>query len=176
MKYWERWVGDWKKKTLSLSAEQKGIYAELLDYCYVEECDLPLEHEAVYRVCSAITPSERKSCDLILSKFFTKNDRGWANARVVEEIEKRYRFIQKQSDRAKLRWSKPDADGVVKPAAYKGNGAWWKSREGREEMATKMGVKTRIGEETPEYVSRIFEAINAAKAQAAAQAPSKFSE
>ena len=162
MIYWERWIGDWKRKTAHLTAEAKGIYAELLDHQYATHKHLPLDLDACRRIANARTPSEAKAVDAILDEFFDKTEFGYMNPRALQEIAKREKYVQEQKDRANKRWGKADADGVIHSKA---NGAWWKSREGREEMAAKHNVKTRIGEETHDYTSRIFEAINAAKAQ-----------
>ena len=131
MNYWERWIGDWKRKTAHLSAEAKGIYGELLDHEYATHKPLPLDLEATYRLAGASTPSERKSTDKVLSEFYTKTDQGYVNGRAQQEIAKRTAYVEAQRGRANARWQK-DIDQetgeapapIRKRAAPKLNGAF----------------------------------------------------
>ena len=104
MNYWERWIGDWKRKTAHLSAEAKGIYGELLDHEYATQRPLPPEHEDVYRLAGAVTASERKATDKVLAEFYTKTDGGYVNARAQQEIAKRMAYVDAQRGRANSRW------------------------------------------------------------------------
>ena len=117
MNYWERWIGDWKRKTAHLSAEAKGVYGELLDHEYATHKPLPLEHEDVYRLAGAITQSERKSTDKVLAEFYTKTEAGYMNGRAQQEIAKRTAYIEAQRGRANARWHH---EPVKKP---RGNGS-----------------------------------------------------
>lgn len=116
MNYWERWIGDWKRKTAHLSAEQKGVYGELLDHCYANECGLPAELEDCCRIAGATTKSERAAVERVLRDFFPDG----INKRANEEITKRHAFVEKQRGNANRRWeaeaNKP------KPAARKSKG------------------------------------------------------
>ena len=104
MNYWERWIGDWKRKTAHLSAEAKGIYGELLDHEYATHKALPLEHEAVYRIAGARSDSECASTDRVLSEFYTRTEQGYVNKRAQEEISKRSAYVEAQRIRANVRW------------------------------------------------------------------------
>lgn len=110
MNYWERWIGDWKKKTAHLSFEQKGAYGELLDYLYANDTPtLPLARDAIYRIAGAYTASERKSVDALLdpaARFFVLDDVGYHQTRVSAEIEKRQSYVAQQRDLANRRWHK----------------------------------------------------------------------
>jgi len=118
--YWQRWIGDWKRKTSHLSAEAKGIYGELLDHLYAAETPLPQDLEAVYRIAGAISASERKSVEIVLREFFTMTPTGYTNDRAFEEIAKRSKYVEEQRERAQMRWHKPEhSEG--RPKA-KGNG------------------------------------------------------
>lgn len=113
MNYWERWIGDWKRKTAHLSAEAKGIYGELLDHEYATHKPLPLDLESTYRIAGASTSSERKSTDRILAEFYTKTEAGYVNARAQEEIAKRSAYVEAQRGRANARWQKEEKPAKV---------------------------------------------------------------
>ena len=115
MHYWERWIGAWKAKTVHLNPEKKGLYGELLDHLYATELPLPSDHEKVYRIAGAMTQSERESCDAVLAEYMTKTESGYINKRTTEEIERRRSYVAGQRERANKRWTKPDANGEVKP-------------------------------------------------------------
>lgn len=104
MNYWERWIGDWKRKTAHLTAEAKGIYGELLDHAYATQRPLPLEPEYLYRIAGAVSASERKATDHIVAEFFERGDDGYTNRRVQEEISKRMNYVKQQQDKANRRW------------------------------------------------------------------------
>ena len=112
MNYWERWIGDWKRKTAHLSAEERGIYAELLDHQYATEAALPENLDACCRIAGASTKDERAGVEKIIAEFFPQG----MNPRAAEEIEKRRAFIAKKSQAARYRW-----DNEERPA-HKGNG------------------------------------------------------
>ncbi len=104
MNYWERWIGDWKRKTAHLSAEAKGIYGELLDHEYATHKPLPLDRDDIYRLAGARTASECRSADKVLAEFYTKTENGYVNARAQQEIAKRTSYVEAQRSRAKTRW------------------------------------------------------------------------
>lgn len=120
MKYWERWVGDWKRKTAHLSAEAKGIYGELLDHIYSTHNQLPLDPEEIYRLAGARTASECKSTDRVLREFFVKGEEGYINERAAEEIARRETYVNAQRDRANMRWAPPEPK--PKKTSPRGNG------------------------------------------------------
>lgn len=116
MNYWERWIGDWKRKTAHLSAEAKGIYGELLDHEYATHKALPLDHDEIYRLAGARTGSECKATERVLSEFYEKTPQGYINKRAQAEIAKRSAYVEAQRHRANTRWGKVDADtGEIKP-------------------------------------------------------------
>ena len=123
MNYWQRWIGDWKRKTAHLSAEQKGIYGELLDHAYATERPLPIDTESLYRIAGATSESERKSCDRVISEFFIADDAGVHNKRVHEEIIERARFVGAQRERATRRWDRVrDNKSGTEAKRRRGNG------------------------------------------------------
>lgn len=165
MNYWERWIGDWKRKTAHLNAEQKGIYGELLDHCYATQKPLPLEIEHVCRIAGARTPTECKAVEIILREFFFRTEDGYLNKRVQEEISKRLAYIGAQTERANKRWGKREGSTATPLAAGKPNGKWWMTHEGIDEKGRELGIAARPGESYPEYKSRLFDTINAERGQ-----------
>lgn len=118
MNYWERWIGDWRRKTLHLSMAEKGAYGELLDHAYATEDPLPLNRVALGRITGATTPEEFAALDSVLSQFFVRTDDGYMNKRVIAEIEKRAAYIDKKRAAADARWQHHNEA----PAPPKGNG------------------------------------------------------
>ena len=130
MKYWERWTGDWKRKTAHLSAEAKGIYGELLDHAYSSERPLPLETDELCRIAGAVTQAERKATERVVAEFFTKTDSGYVNKRAQEEIGRRQQYVSKQREsgrkglEARLGRTVDASTGEIAPEAEKLNGAF----------------------------------------------------
>ena len=122
MNYWERWIGDWKRKTAHLSCEERGVYADLLDHAYATEAPLPGSVDALCRIVGAQTPTERKAVQRVADEFFTTTDSGLVNKRVQEEIEKRHAFIAQQRENISKRWRHerepppPRGNGEDKPS------------------------------------------------------------
>lgn len=112
MKYWERWIGDWKRKTAHLSAEAKGIYGELLDHVYATQKPLPEDVEEVYRIAGASTASERKATERVLRDFFPNG----MNPRATEEIARRDKYVAEQRERANKRWHMQEHEPVHEQA------------------------------------------------------------
>ena len=106
MKFWPRYVGDFKKKTAALSLLEKGVYTELLDYYYANEQPLPAEPARIWAIVGARTETEKHALDHVLTTFFTKNGSGWVNERAAEEIAKWHEKSTKAQASARKRWTK----------------------------------------------------------------------
>ena len=143
MNYWQRWIGDWKRKTAHLSACEQGVYGELLDYCYANDTPIvPLDQRAACRIAGASGREECAAVAAILEQFFDRTETGFMHARVAEEMAKRATYSEAQRALAKRRWEREE-----KPATPKGNGkdhtptplpewipsdlyeSWWKAKE-----------------------------------------------
>lgn len=112
MNYWERWIGDWKRKTAGLSCAEKGVYGELLDHQYATEEGLPDSVERCCRIAGAVSPEEVAAVNSVLQQFFpVMADGSRMNPRVVEEIEKRRAYVAKKTAAAQIRWHAADAQG-----------------------------------------------------------------
>jgi uncharacterized protein YdaU (DUF1376 family) len=88
MNYYERHIGDYLKKTIGLTMLEDGAYNRLMDYCYQSEHPLPLDKKEIYKLARAFKAAEKAAVDTVLEKFFTKNDEGFIQNRIQEELEK----------------------------------------------------------------------------------------
>lgn len=109
MKFWPRYVGDFKKKTASLTLLEKAAYTELLDYYYANEEPIPLEPARIMAIVGARTTAEHTAVGTVLNKFFVKNGSGWENERAKEEIAKWHAKSGKATASVNLRWERERA-------------------------------------------------------------------
>ena len=109
MIFWPRYIGSWKAKTAGLSATQKGVYGEMLDFVYSAEQPLPNDHAQIYRIAGAITREECKAVDYVLRKLWQKTDSGYVNPRTMEEIAKWRENVAKKQRAARIKWDKERA-------------------------------------------------------------------
>lgn len=169
MKFWKRWIADYRGKTQGLSLAEIGAYDILLDEYYAHERPLPASKDALYRICGAFTKDEQSAVDSIVGRFFIESPEGLRNKKCDEYIADQTAYLKAQAERGKrgaaATWSKPDKEGVVHD---KGNGAWWKDDDLTRAEGVKEGVPTRIGESMREYIKRIFEVKNQRKASGGA--------
>jgi len=110
MNYYRRFMGDYAKKTAALSLAEHGAYTLLLDELYSTETPLPAEHEALYRLCRAMTKVEQDAVRAVADRFFPVEADGLRhNQRADEEIAKAQATIAKQresgAEAARKRWS-----------------------------------------------------------------------
>lgn len=89
MKFYQRYPGDYGKKTARLSLAEHGAYALLMDEIYSTEEALPADLDELYRICRAMTEIEQKAVEKVAEKFFPIGADGLRhNERVDEEIAK----------------------------------------------------------------------------------------
>ncbi len=129
MNYYRRYVGDYAKKTASLSLAEHGAYNLLLDECYSTERPLPGDLESLYRLCRAMTRVEQDAVRKVADKFFPVGADGLRrNPRAGEEIAVAQSTIEKQRESgvksAAKRWStdgsthnSTDADAIQPPTS-----------------------------------------------------------
>jgi uncharacterized protein YdaU (DUF1376 family) len=103
-------MGDYAKKTAALSLAEHGAYSLLLDEYYSTETPLPAEHEALFRLCRAMTAIEQDAVRSVADRFFKVEEDGLRhNERADEEIAKAQATIAKQresgAESARKRWS-----------------------------------------------------------------------
>lgn len=118
MKFWPRWISDWRGDTLRLTLQQRGAYGELLDELYSSEAPLPLDPQECYRIAGARSPSEYRDVDMVLAKFFTRTEQGFEHGRATKEIAKYYSLKKRRQHATDERWK-----NHAPTAPLKGNGA-----------------------------------------------------
>ena len=84
--YYKRHLGDYAKRTRTLTTYEHGVYNLLLDLYYSEEG--PFTTDDAMAVCQAKSKPERSSVAKVLDRYFTESDEGWRNSRADEEIAK----------------------------------------------------------------------------------------
>jgi uncharacterized protein YdaU (DUF1376 family) len=101
MKHWPRDVEAWRKRTASLSFEDQGAYAALMDAYYASEGPLPADPQALYRLVGAMSKRDQKAVDRILAntEFFHVNGSHYHNERADLEIKKYQVFCEDQRRR-----------------------------------------------------------------------------
>jgi uncharacterized protein YdaU (DUF1376 family) len=84
-KYW-RHIGDYAKDTRHLSILEHGAFTLMLDWCYASEKPLPEDEKVLFRLCGAFDKAEQKAVLAVRDEFFTREQSGWTQKRVLEEI------------------------------------------------------------------------------------------
>jgi uncharacterized protein YdaU (DUF1376 family) len=96
--WYPRYTGDYHRKTAHLSLTQHGAYSLMLDHYYSMGRPLPADVDALYRICKAMSASERAAVDSVLKEFFGLRDDGYHNARSDEELVRRADKRKQQAD------------------------------------------------------------------------------
>lgn len=103
MNYYERYCGDYARDTGHLSLQEHGAYTVMLDTYYATERPLPADHEALYRICRAMSGPERAAVRKVADEFFPVSEDGTRhNKRADETIAK----AQKRIAASKINGSK----------------------------------------------------------------------
>lgn len=89
MNFYKHFLGDYARDTADLSLLEHGAYRVLLDHYYAQHGNLGADKVALYRICKAFTPSERRAVESVAERFFKVNGDGRRhNHRADEEIQK----------------------------------------------------------------------------------------
>ena len=102
-KYW-RHIGDYAKDTRHLSMLEHGAYTLMLDWCYASERPLPANDQVLFRLCGAFTKQEQTAVLAVRKEFFTQEDDGWTQKRVMEELDDYLDKKDKAAAAADKRW------------------------------------------------------------------------
>jgi uncharacterized protein YdaU (DUF1376 family) len=87
LNYYERYCGDYAKKTARLSLMEHGAYTLLLDEYYSNEAPLPADFDELFRICRAMKKAEQDAVKNIAEKFFPVAEDGMRhNSRADEMI------------------------------------------------------------------------------------------
>lgn len=109
MNFYPRYIGDFARDTMSLSALQVGIYTLLLDHLYATEKPLPLKLADLRRIARVQNSSATRDLKSILETYFTKDANGYHCTRadeVIAEVKAKHSKAQKA---AAARWGNKDA-------------------------------------------------------------------
>ena len=109
MIYWTRYIGDFARDTMNLSALQVGIYTLLLDHLYATERPLPLKMSELRRIARAQNSRATGDLKSILESYFTRDENGYHCERAKEEIEKYRAKHDKAKKAAAARWGDANA-------------------------------------------------------------------
>jgi uncharacterized protein YdaU (DUF1376 family) len=110
MHYYQFNIGDYNSHTMHLSEIEDLAFRRMLDWCYLHEKPLPFDIDEISRQIRMRTHSE--SIAIVLQEYFEKNEDGWINLRVIQEILKVGIKSEKASASAKSRWGKKDANAL----------------------------------------------------------------
>lgn len=87
MNHYDHFIGNYRRKTLTLSLVEHGAYRLLLDAYYADERPFDREYELLYRICSAITKEEQAAVRKVADLYFPLGTDGKRhNERADEEI------------------------------------------------------------------------------------------
>lgn len=87
MNFIKFYIGDYMRKTGSLTVAEHGAYVLMLLHYYGTEQPLPTGRE-LHRLLRAETKAEREAIDSIAARFWSETESGLVNKRADEEISK----------------------------------------------------------------------------------------
>ncbi len=158
--YFSFYPADYLLDCADLTLLQHGAYLTLMLRYYWEGS---LKASEKYRLCR--TPEDRAAVDMVLARFFKIEGDAISHSRIEREFERMGRYVEHQRKAGKASAAARLGKIATGTAYQKGNGAWWKTREGIEAMGHELNLPPRRGEEMPEYKDRLFAAIKASKSQ-----------
>ena len=111
MYHYQKNIGDYRSATMHLSLLEHGIYNQLLDWYYLDECPLSLDNRTLFRRLSARSEIEQQAVLDVLSEMFVQTDGGWVQKRVEREISQ-YRAKANQARAAGKLGGRPPKNGI----------------------------------------------------------------
>lgn len=112
MNYYPHHIGDFRSATMYLSRIERSIYSDLLDLYYDAEAPLTLDFAVLCRRVGARDDVEKTAVQQVLTDYFTQTEKGWANKRCDEEIQKYREGQEKSAAGGKAKASKSAASKV----------------------------------------------------------------
>ncbi len=106
MHYYQHSIGDYRRDTMHLTLLEHGVYRQLLDLYYLNECEL--DANALRLIC-ARDADEIKAAESVLKEFFERTENGYKHKRCDSEIAKFHNKSIKARASADARW-KPKSD------------------------------------------------------------------
>ena len=87
MKYWRKYIGDYRRDTGTLTIAEHGVYSIMLDEYYALDGVLPLHLSELNQLCHARSKIEREAVMKIAQQYFPPNGDGRRhNARADKEL------------------------------------------------------------------------------------------
>lgn len=87
MHYYQFNIADYRKDTVHLTPMEHYIYRQLIDWYYLDECEIPKKTQSVMRRLGLVSEF-LENLENVLSDFFTETETGWKHGRIEEEIQK----------------------------------------------------------------------------------------
>lgn len=109
MHYYQHSIGDYRRDTMHLTLLEHGVYRQLLDLYYLNECEL---NANAMRLICARTAEEMQAVETVLNEFFVKTETGWSHKRCDAEIERFHAKSKKAKASADARWRDKDANAM----------------------------------------------------------------
>lgn len=118
MHYYQFNIGDYKSHTEHLEPMEDLAFRRMMDWCYLHEKPLPLDIKEIERLIRMRTHSD--SIAYVLQTYFDRTADGYANSRIMHEIDKYQEKSDKAKKSAQARWNKkaskqadlPDANAL----------------------------------------------------------------
>lgn len=105
MHYYQHSIGDYRRDTMHLNLLEHGVYRQLLDLYYLNECEL---NANALRLICARSAEEIQAAESVLNEFFEKTETGYKHKRCDAEIAKFHNKSIKAKASADARWSAKD--------------------------------------------------------------------
>lgn len=97
MDFYPRFIDDYRKDTNTLTLEEHGAYALLLDHYYSTQKPIENQHRIWFKICAASSARERKAVCSIIERFFVLESDGLHNKKADQVISERIDYIEKKS-------------------------------------------------------------------------------
>lgn len=118
MIYYSHHIGDYRRDTAHLSLLEHGIYRQLLDFYYLNEEPITLDHAKLMRSLCVRTAEEKEALANVLNDFFTKTENGYIQGKCDSIIAKYHGKSVKASESAKIRWANANKDKTQSDATH----------------------------------------------------------
>jgi uncharacterized protein YdaU (DUF1376 family) len=109
MHSWPRFIGDYQRDTLKLTALQIGVYDLLLDAYYASEQPLPLDMTTLKQIARVHHRVTGRALESVLEQYFKKTVGGYVHERAEEVIAWHRAKSDKARAAAEARWSDANA-------------------------------------------------------------------
>lgn len=124
---------------------EEGAYLRLATAYCTRLKALPLEREQVYRLARAKEKAEQRAVDTVLAEMFERDETGWHNANLDEQIENYRAVSEGGAHAAKTRWERHRASRIEAAPAMRSHSD---GNSNNEEVASKPIAKSQSKKQT----------------------------